>query len=697
MSLAEQQWCPTSVQVTALQARGLRAKGKSGTNDAYALLQVGKEKFQTSVVEKSVTPVWKEEATFDLPPLQVRGGGGCERSTLQVQVLHRALVGPDKLLGQAVINLPQLSEDTTRNKTEWFRLLDKQGKPDKDRGEVLLDIQFMRNNMTASMFDLTAAGKSRSRLGKFKDKVRGKKKESDSSSGVVPALTQVMTDSEEEANGDGEEEAPKKEGKSKKLKNSSLSGSQSSGLNVDPSEGKKKFKFKIHKRSGSSDSKDLSFGNQKRPSVEQSNICINGSHVYCEEPQPRTSRAGSNFSLASSGHGSMEDVPDNSSPSLDSLRARKEEKLVEEEKIRDEELQRCDPALVSEGSCPVSCEETDPIRTQREKRPAPRPPGSDQDGKQRWKSQDVDERAQINKLNPESDVRTVDVVSARLMKKIPQQNKPPADSKNTQSLTATSDVITAKHAKRPAPSRPQPVSKDSSELKTISPAEKIPQMGATEKEQVLPIHSSNPFEDELSDQEDSSVSAPACWPPALTQTADGDAASQVKLKSSKMARAPAPPPKSDGDDIINKGLADANDQQRDGTGHLHVNNGPYQDSQHIKTPEKPPSSRRLLPVKPLNPSDQHSNSLFQEDTKSPGIVYELQAKNKVDDTVMTGPYSQLTREELICLVLKQESQLLEKQGKISELEQYIDNLLVRVMEEQPSILMSLSAAPKKVA
>ncbi|XP_036070411.1 rab11 family-interacting protein 2-like, partial [Oryzias melastigma] len=151
MSLADQQWCPTSVQVTALQARGLRVKGKSGTNDAYALLQVGKEKFQTSVVEKSVTPVWKEEATFDLPPLQVRGGGGgggSERSTLQVQVLHRALVGPDKLLGQAVINLPQLSEDTTRSKTEWFRLLDKQGKPDKDRGEVLLDIQFMRNNMT---------------------------------------------------------------------------------------------------------------------------------------------------------------------------------------------------------------------------------------------------------------------------------------------------------------------------------------------------------------------------------------------------------------------------------------------------------------------------------------------------------------------------------------------------------------------
>lgn len=119
MSLADQQWCPTSVQVTVLQARGLRIKGKSGTNDAYAVMQVGKAKYQTSVVEKSVAPVWKEEAAFDLPPqLQMQGDGGGERGTLRVHVMHRALVGPDKLLGQAVINLAQLSEAKSRNKSE---------------------------------------------------------------------------------------------------------------------------------------------------------------------------------------------------------------------------------------------------------------------------------------------------------------------------------------------------------------------------------------------------------------------------------------------------------------------------------------------------------------------------------------------------------------------------------------------------
>lgn len=118
MSLSDQLWSPTSAQVTVHQARGLRIKGKGGTNDAYAVMQVGKEKYQTSVVEKSVAPVWKEEATFDLPQLQQAGGGGTERSTLHVHVLHRALVGPDKLLGQAVINLLELSQDKTRNKTQ---------------------------------------------------------------------------------------------------------------------------------------------------------------------------------------------------------------------------------------------------------------------------------------------------------------------------------------------------------------------------------------------------------------------------------------------------------------------------------------------------------------------------------------------------------------------------------------------------
>ncbi|XP_006784832.2 rab11 family-interacting protein 1 [Neolamprologus brichardi] len=335
MSLADQsqQSYPTSVQVTVHQARNLRTKGKNGTNDSYAIIQVAKDKFSTAVAEKSVDPVWKEEASFDLPLFHP---GNAERCMLYIIVMHRAQVGLDKFLGQAVINLLQLYDNKARKKTEWFKLVDKTGKEDKARGEVLLDIQFMRNNMSASMFDLSMQDKPRSRISKIKDKVRGKKKDgfSDSASAIVPSVSQVLTDSEGEADAQSLNQSPdeKKKSKLKKLfapksnlqrnisqsmstlgtlpeKNSSLSGSRSSGLNVNSPDVKKKFKLG-HKRTGSSDSKvSLGpfslLGRSKQSNSDLNNLCINGSHVYTEETEPKS---GSTLSLNSSGRGSVEDV-----------------------------------------------------------------------------------------------------------------------------------------------------------------------------------------------------------------------------------------------------------------------------------------------------------------------------------------------------------------------------------------------------
>ncbi|KAM7391525.1 hypothetical protein PAMP_022210 [Pampus punctatissimus] len=336
MSLADQsqQWFPTSVQVTVHQARNLRVKGKNDTNDAYAIIQVAKDKFSTSVAEKSVAPVWKEEASFDLPLFHP---GNAERCTLYIIVMHRAQVGLDKFLGQAVINLLDQHDNKSRKKTDWFKLVDKSGKEDKARGEVLLDIQFMRNNMSASMFDLSMQDKPRSRISKLKDKVRGKKKNqfSDSASAIVPSVSQVLTDSDGEADSVSLNQTPgeKKKSKLKKLfapksnlqknmsqsmstlgtlpeKNSSLSGSRSSGLNVDSPEVKKKFKFLGHKRTGSSDSKVSQgpfslLGRSKHSTSDLNNLCINGSHVYAEDTEPKS---GSTLSLNSSGQGSVEDV-----------------------------------------------------------------------------------------------------------------------------------------------------------------------------------------------------------------------------------------------------------------------------------------------------------------------------------------------------------------------------------------------------
>lgn len=139
--------------------------------------------------------------------------------------------------------------------------MNKAGQADKERGEVLLDVQFLKSSMSVSMIDLSE--KSHSRLGKFKDKLKGKKKHglSDSASAILPTVTPVLTDSEGDGEDGGGAESPKKKkNKLKSLfgstsnlqrnisqsmsalgtlpdKNSSLSSSTSSGLNVELNEG----------------------------------------------------------------------------------------------------------------------------------------------------------------------------------------------------------------------------------------------------------------------------------------------------------------------------------------------------------------------------------------------------------------------------------------------------------------------------
>ncbi|XP_030604242.1 rab11 family-interacting protein 2 [Archocentrus centrarchus] len=189
MSLGEQsqKWFPTHVQATVLQATGLQPKGKNGTNDAYTIIQLGKEKYSTSVAEKTLNPVWREEASFELPGLLLEGNP--EVYELCLIVMHRSLVGMDKFLGQRCINLNEIFDNKERKKTDWYSLESKPGKKRKERGRIQVSIQFMRNNMTASMFDLSMKEKPRSPFSKLKDKVKGRKHESgfgDTSSAILP-------------------------------------------------------------------------------------------------------------------------------------------------------------------------------------------------------------------------------------------------------------------------------------------------------------------------------------------------------------------------------------------------------------------------------------------------------------------------------------------------------------------------------
>ncbi|XDC88374.1 hypothetical protein R6Z07F_019547 [Ovis aries] len=320
-------WSPTHVQVTVLQARGLRAKGPGGTSDAYAVIQVGKEKYATSVSERSLgAPVWREEATFELPPLLSAEAAPAAAATLQLTVLHRALLGLDKFLGRAEVDLRGLHQDQGRRRTQWYTLKSKPGKKDKERGEIEVDIQFMRNNMTASMFDLSMKDKSRNPFGKLKDKIKGKNKESasDTVSAIVPHVTPLA---------DSDDESPSKDKKKKSKIKTLFSKSNlqrtplSQSMSVLPTSKSDKVMLRpgdfesrwedddedkpssasdvlSHKRTASADPKQLnqvSFSLPKKEGLSflgglrskndvlsRSNVCINGNHVYVEPPEAKT-------------------------------------------------------------------------------------------------------------------------------------------------------------------------------------------------------------------------------------------------------------------------------------------------------------------------------------------------------------------------------------------------------------------------
>ncbi|XP_075030914.1 rab11 family-interacting protein 1 isoform X1 [Calonectris borealis] len=330
-------WAPTHVQVTVLRARGLRAKAAAGGggSDAYTVMALGREKFSTSVAERCQgQPLWREEATFELPPPP-------RPAALRLTVLHRALVGLDKFLGRAEVDLAALRADGGRRHSRWYKLRSKPGKKEKERGEIEVDIQFMRSNLTASMFDLSVKDKSRSPFGKLKDKLKGKRSSglSDTASAIIPSTTHSPADSEDES-----VEKEKKKSKFKTLfsKPGLQKTSLSQSMSVLPTQQPVTEKVRLRpsdfqsqwddEESETSPTSEKAFGNaleeksspspvfksrktatldsrqlnqvttshtkkeglslfsglkSKSDPVSKSSLCINGSHVYMEESMMR--------------------------------------------------------------------------------------------------------------------------------------------------------------------------------------------------------------------------------------------------------------------------------------------------------------------------------------------------------------------------------------------------------------------------
>jgi len=149
-------WSPTHVQVLVKRAKGLNVKGKHGTNDAFVTIALGKEKFQTSVKEKSSDPVeWNEQCELSIPSQ----GNTAE---ISLTVFHRNFLGVDEFLGQ--ISLPLRDFDVyERPKSKWYTLKCKPGKAKTDyRGELEVRTGFTvraNNTVGGSVADLTKKNK----------------------------------------------------------------------------------------------------------------------------------------------------------------------------------------------------------------------------------------------------------------------------------------------------------------------------------------------------------------------------------------------------------------------------------------------------------------------------------------------------------------------------------------------------------
>ncbi|KFW87741.1 Rab11 family-interacting protein 5, partial [Manacus vitellinus] len=209
----------------------------------------------------------------------------------------------------------------------WHKLHSKAGKKEKERGEILVSIQFTRNNLTASMFDLSMKDKPRSPFGKLKDKVTGKKKyDLESASAIIPSSLGGL-DVQDDYEMGGKKAKVKGFFLKNKLRKSSLtqsntslgsdstissaslslaanvpevtkSPSRHSSLSMERSVKDYLPSPKLtHKRAFSDDvsqvspvlePKAIQSLKPKNDPVSRSSLCINGSHVYSDEPAPKS-------------------------------------------------------------------------------------------------------------------------------------------------------------------------------------------------------------------------------------------------------------------------------------------------------------------------------------------------------------------------------------------------------------------------
>ncbi|XP_009882661.1 PREDICTED: rab11 family-interacting protein 1 [Charadrius vociferus] len=525
-------------------------------------------------------------------------------------------------------------EEGGEKNCRWYKLRSKPGKKEKERGEIEVDIQFMRSNMTASMFDLSMKDKSRSPFGKLKDKLKGKRSSglSDTASAIIPSTTHSPADSEDES-----VEKEKKKSKFKTLfsKPGLQKNSLSQSMSVLPTQQPVTERVRLRpsdfqsqwdeEESDASPTSEKAFGNalgeksspspvfksrktatldsrqlnqvttghtkkeglslfsglkSKSDPVSKSSLCINGSHVYMEESTTK-------------------DNTPASSPSPHNFRRKQlfasEENLSSRSTKGPEETGRTSPSHAFSGSASLET----------------------------FKSMTLPSyRLLSSEEYLESSVPpTVEVIKET--------------KKTDHKKSALLSLVTGKK-----------------EAVKTGDAENIPDRTLQDEENKVP--------EEKSEQEAKHLELPA------------DLSRGNPSEDSHRAE----------DIFANKQPLNPFEEERK----------PEKAAAPAKTKAVKP---RLHPVKPMNATANKSQS------KNLNVISTMNEKllemnvKKYDPSDPAYAYAQLTHDELIQLVLKQKDAITKKDLQVRELEDYIDNLLVRVMEETPNILRVSMSGNKK--
>lgn len=511
----------------------------------------------------------------------------------------------------------------------------KPGKKDKERGEIEVDIQFMRNNMTASMFDLSMKDKSRNPFGKLKDKIKGKNKDnaSDTASAIVPSTTPSVDSDDESFSKDKKKKSKIKTLFSKpSLQKTPLSQSmsvlptskpdkvllrpgdfQSRWGDEDDNEDESSSASEVmsHKRTSSTDhtqpnqsnfslpkKEGLSFLGglrSKNDSLSRSNVCINGNHVYMEQPEAKSEIRESSPSNSPSPQGFRKR---HLFSSTENLAARSPKEPGEGGGMSSD--RRLSDSSTKDSMKSMSLPSYRPLTT-----------GDSREGLPPANMEVATKETKDSKKQESKKSSLLSLVTGKkdVAKGSEGEPLPPASEKEK---GRKGGLVEAQLREEDLVRRPE---KDAVPVAS--------QWGSSQ----------NPFEDaQISDLEAS-----------------------VESKSEPKPPVPAP-----------------------------------------RTPQTKAVKPRPHPVKPMNTTAPKitNSSLGTATIISENLINEaLMKKYQPSDPAFA--YAQLTHDELIQLVLKQKETISKKEFQVRELEDYIDNLLVRVMEETPNILRVPAQTGKK--